>query len=158
MSPTPADPVRVLVVDDHPIWRDAAARSLAEAGYVVTGTARDGAQALRVAAATPRDERAADMQQRGGILGNDGQWCQSTRNDYVASIQAGPPQLDTFADHFDVVELALGHRAPEELTLALVALDQPEPASGQRDRERQAGEAGAGTQVGDLRLVPKNVA
>jgi CheY-like chemotaxis protein len=41
----------VLVVDDHPIWRDAAARSLAEAGYVVTGTARDGAQALRVATA-----------------------------------------------------------------------------------------------------------
>jgi hypothetical protein len=68
---------------------------------------------------------------------------------------AGPPQLDAFADHLDVVELALGHRAPEELTLALVALDQPQPATGQRDRERQPGEAGARTEVGDLRLVPR---
>lgn len=45
-------PVRVLVVDDHPIWRDGAARDLAEAGYDVVGTAGNGAQALRVAAAT----------------------------------------------------------------------------------------------------------
>jgi DNA-binding NarL/FixJ family response regulator len=44
--------VRLLVVDDHPIWRHAAARDLAEAGYQVIGTAGDGAQALRVAAAT----------------------------------------------------------------------------------------------------------
>jgi DNA-binding NarL/FixJ family response regulator len=42
----------VLVVDDHPIWRNAAARDLAEAGFNVVGTAGDGAQALRVAAAT----------------------------------------------------------------------------------------------------------
>jgi DNA-binding NarL/FixJ family response regulator len=42
----------VLVVDDHPIWRDGAARDLAEAGYDVVGTAGNGAQALRVAAAT----------------------------------------------------------------------------------------------------------
>ena len=52
MSLTSDQPVRVLVVDDHPIWRDAAARSLTEAGFVVAGTARDGAQALRVATAT----------------------------------------------------------------------------------------------------------
>ncbi|HEY1643332.1 MAG TPA: response regulator transcription factor [Streptosporangiaceae bacterium] len=41
-----------MVVDDHPIWRNAAARDLAEAGFDVVGTAGDGAQALRVAAAT----------------------------------------------------------------------------------------------------------
>jgi DNA-binding NarL/FixJ family response regulator len=52
MSPNPDEPVRVLVVDDHPIWRDGAARSLAEAGFVVSGTAGNGAQALRVATAT----------------------------------------------------------------------------------------------------------
>ncbi len=50
--PGPGGPVRVLVVDDHPIWRNAAARDLAEAGFDVVGTAGDGAQALRVAAAT----------------------------------------------------------------------------------------------------------
>jgi DNA-binding NarL/FixJ family response regulator len=51
-SPEPDGPVRVLVVDDHPIWRDGAARDLAEAGYDVVGTAGSGSQALRVAAAT----------------------------------------------------------------------------------------------------------
>jgi DNA-binding NarL/FixJ family response regulator len=44
--------VRVMVVDDHPIWRDAAARTLSEAGYSVVATAGNAAQALRVAAAT----------------------------------------------------------------------------------------------------------
>jgi DNA-binding NarL/FixJ family response regulator len=37
-----------MVVDDHPMWRDAVARDLAEAGYEVVATASDGAQALRV--------------------------------------------------------------------------------------------------------------
>jgi CheY-like chemotaxis protein len=39
---------RVMVVDDHPMWRDAVARDLTEAGYEVTATAADGAQALRL--------------------------------------------------------------------------------------------------------------
>jgi DNA-binding NarL/FixJ family response regulator len=51
-SRAPDEPIRVLVVDDHPIWRHGAARDLTEAGYDVVGTAGDGAQALRVAAAT----------------------------------------------------------------------------------------------------------
>jgi DNA-binding NarL/FixJ family response regulator len=42
---------RLLVVDDHPIWRDGVSRDLQEAGLTVVGTAGDGAQALRVAAA-----------------------------------------------------------------------------------------------------------
>ena len=44
--------LRVLVVDDHPIWRHSVAAGLEEAGCIVAGTAGDGAQALRVAAAT----------------------------------------------------------------------------------------------------------
>jgi len=61
VSLTPDAAVRVLVVDDHPIWRDAAAQSLTEAGYVVTGTARDGAQAVRVALATRPDVVLLDL-------------------------------------------------------------------------------------------------
>jgi DNA-binding NarL/FixJ family response regulator len=44
--------LRVLVVDDHPIWRQGVATGLEEAGFAVAGTAGDGAQALRVATAT----------------------------------------------------------------------------------------------------------
>jgi DNA-binding NarL/FixJ family response regulator len=43
---------RVLVVDDHPVWRQSVAAGLEEAGCPVAGTAGDGAAALRVAAAT----------------------------------------------------------------------------------------------------------
>lgn len=41
---------RVLVVDDHPMWREAVARDLTDAGYDVA-TASDGEQALRIAVA-----------------------------------------------------------------------------------------------------------
>jgi DNA-binding NarL/FixJ family response regulator len=52
-EPPPQElPLRVLVVDDHPIWRDGVAAGLEDAGCVIAGTAAEGAQALRVAAAT----------------------------------------------------------------------------------------------------------
>ena len=47
-----SEAIRVLVVDDHPMWRDAVARDLEEAGFDVVGTAGDGAKALRIAPAT----------------------------------------------------------------------------------------------------------
>ena len=47
--------VTVMVVDDHPMWRDNVARELAEAGFVVTATASNGTEALvRAAAVRPR--------------------------------------------------------------------------------------------------------
>jgi DNA-binding NarL/FixJ family response regulator len=60
-SAAQGQPVRVLVVDDHPIWRHAAARDLAEAGLDVVGTAGTAAQALRVAAATHPDVVLLDL-------------------------------------------------------------------------------------------------
>lgn len=48
---TNGEDIRVLVVDDHPMWRDAVARDLDEAGLQVVGTAGDGAKALRIAPA-----------------------------------------------------------------------------------------------------------
>jgi DNA-binding NarL/FixJ family response regulator len=44
--------VTVMVVDDHPMWREAVARDLAEAGYEVVATAGDGREAVRRARAT----------------------------------------------------------------------------------------------------------
>jgi DNA-binding NarL/FixJ family response regulator len=44
----------VMVVDDHPMWRDAVARDLSAAGILAVATAGDGAEALRrVPAARP---------------------------------------------------------------------------------------------------------
>src|SRR5438045_9680736 len=51
-----------MVVDDHPMWRDAVARDLTEAGYDVVATASDGAQALRVAGAARPDVVVLDLQ------------------------------------------------------------------------------------------------
>ncbi|PWI43375.1 response regulator transcription factor [Streptomyces sp. ICBB 8177] len=50
-EPRTAGSVRVMVVDDHPMWRDAVARDLAEAGYDVVATAGDGPEAVRRAGA-----------------------------------------------------------------------------------------------------------
>ncbi|MFB7910541.1 response regulator [Kitasatospora sp. NPDC059146] len=44
-------PVRVMVVDDHPMWRDAVSRDLAESGLDVVATAGDGEEAVRRARA-----------------------------------------------------------------------------------------------------------
>ena len=62
MSDEPEQPLRVLVVDDHPIWRDGVARDLEAAGFTVCGTAGDGAQALRIAGATRPDVVLLDLQ------------------------------------------------------------------------------------------------
>src|SRR5258708_39311692 len=51
-----------MVVDDHPMWRDAVARDRAEAGYDVVATAADGAKALRVTAAARPDVVVLDLQ------------------------------------------------------------------------------------------------
>lgn len=58
----PVIPVRVMVVDDHPIWRDAVARDLAEAGYDVTAVVGEGVQATRVAPAARPDVVILDLQ------------------------------------------------------------------------------------------------
>ena len=51
-----------MVVDDHPMWRDAVARDLTEAGYEVVATVTDGAQALRVAGPARPDVVVLDLQ------------------------------------------------------------------------------------------------
>lgn len=45
-------PVTVMIVDDHPMWRDGVARDLAERGFEVVATAPDAASATRIAAVT----------------------------------------------------------------------------------------------------------
>ena len=58
-------PVRVLVADDHPMWRESVARDLEESGYQVVATAANGAEAVRRAAATSPQVVLADLQMPG---------------------------------------------------------------------------------------------
>ncbi|WP_420000321.1 response regulator [Streptomyces boninensis] len=50
-----------MVVDDHPMWRDAVARDLEAAGYEVVATAGDGPQAVRRAKAAAPDVLVLDL-------------------------------------------------------------------------------------------------
>ncbi|MFZ4152735.1 response regulator [Streptomyces pseudogriseolus] len=54
-------PIRVMVVDDHPMWRDAVARDLSESGFEVVATAGDGEQAVRRAKAAAPDVLVLDL-------------------------------------------------------------------------------------------------
>jgi len=46
---TPSTSISVMVVDDHPMWRDGVARDLTERGFDVQATAGDAAAAVRIA-------------------------------------------------------------------------------------------------------------
>ena len=54
--------IRVMVVDDHPMWREGVARDLTEAGHHVVATSGEGRQAVRVAAAARPDVVVLDLQ------------------------------------------------------------------------------------------------
>jgi DNA-binding NarL/FixJ family response regulator len=51
-----------MIVDDHPMWREAVARDLAEAGFDVVAAVGEGAQALRAAGAVRPDVVVLDLQ------------------------------------------------------------------------------------------------
>ncbi|GAA2506968.1 DNA-binding response regulator [Winogradskya consettensis] len=54
--------LRVMVVDDHPMWRDGVARDLTAAGYEVVATIGEGRQAVRIAAAAKPEVVVLDLQ------------------------------------------------------------------------------------------------
>ncbi|MCU1593736.1 MAG: putative two-component system response regulator [Frankiales bacterium] len=62
---SPAEPLRLVVADDHPIWRDAVERDLVAAGLTVVGTAGDGEKAVRVCLAVKPDVLICDLQMPG---------------------------------------------------------------------------------------------
>ncbi len=54
--------VRVMVVDDHPMWRESVSRDLTAAGYDVVATTGEGRQAVRIAGAARPDVVVLDLQ------------------------------------------------------------------------------------------------
>ena len=59
---TPEKQLRVMVVDDHPMWREGVCRDLAAAGYDVAAATGEGRQAVRIAAAARPDVVILDLQ------------------------------------------------------------------------------------------------
>ena len=57
--------LRLVIADDHPIWRDAVERDLAQAGLEVVGVAGDGEKAIRVCTAVTPDVLVCDLQMPG---------------------------------------------------------------------------------------------
>jgi DNA-binding NarL/FixJ family response regulator len=53
---------RVMIVDDHPIWRDAVERDLSTAGLTVVAAVSDGESAVRITPATRPDVVLMDLQ------------------------------------------------------------------------------------------------
>lgn len=53
--------ISVMIVDDHPIWRDGVARDLGERGFDVRATAQDAASAVRIAATVRPDVVLMDL-------------------------------------------------------------------------------------------------
>ena len=53
---------RVMVVDDHPMWRNGLERDLTEAGYDVVAAVGEGVQAVRIAPAAAPDVIVLDLQ------------------------------------------------------------------------------------------------
>jgi DNA-binding NarL/FixJ family response regulator len=54
--------LRVMVVDDHPMWRDSVSRDLSDAGCEVVAATGAGAQAVRIAASVRPDVVVLDLQ------------------------------------------------------------------------------------------------
>jgi DNA-binding NarL/FixJ family response regulator len=54
--------MRVMIVDDHPMWRDAVGRDLQDAGFEIVATVGEGAQALRIAGSVRPDVVVLDLQ------------------------------------------------------------------------------------------------
>lgn len=64
-APEEPAPLRLVVADDHPIWRDAVERDLTAAGLLVVGVAGDGTKAVRVCAAVHPQVLVCDLQMPG---------------------------------------------------------------------------------------------
>ncbi|TCK20792.1 LuxR family two component transcriptional regulator [Pseudonocardia endophytica] len=90
--------VRVMVVDDHPIWREGVARDLTERGCDVVATAPDAPAAVRIAAAVRPDVVLMDLN-----LG------ETSGVGAIAEIMAARPEtrilvLSASGEHGDVLE------------------------------------------------------
>jgi DNA-binding NarL/FixJ family response regulator len=82
-----------MVVDDHPMWRDAVARDLEQAGHAVVATAGSGDEAVRRAPAARPDVLVLDLQLP-GLSGVEVARALSTPECHVLVLSASGEQTD----------------------------------------------------------------
>jgi DNA-binding NarL/FixJ family response regulator len=90
--------VRVMIVDDHPIWREGVERDLAERGYDIVATAAEAAAAVRIATATRPDIVLMDLQLA------EGSGVDATKEIRQALPDTRVLVLSASAEHDDVLE------------------------------------------------------
>jgi DNA-binding NarL/FixJ family response regulator len=90
--------ISVMIVDDHPMWRDGVARDLAERGFDVRATAPDAPAATRIARATRPDVVLMDLN-LGETSGVD-----ATRDITEAQPDTKVLVLSASGEHSDVLE------------------------------------------------------
>lgn len=93
-----AEPISVMVVDDHPMWRDGVSRDLTEAGFQVAATADGVGAATRRAAAVRPAVVLMDMQLP------DGNGAQATAEVLRVSPDSRVLVLSASAERADVLE------------------------------------------------------
>ena len=154
---------RVMLVDDHPIWREALERDLVEAGYEVVGAFGDGETAVRLAPATRPDVVLMDLQlpgisgveAAGAIVSADPSvrilmFSQSGEDaDVLAAVKVGARGYLVKSARKDELLEAVARTANGEAVFSpgLAALvlgeyrriekDEPDPAAVLTDRERE---------------------
>lgn len=90
--------ISVMVVDDHPIWRDGVARDLSENGFEVAATAPDAPAAIRIARTVRPDVVLMDLN-LGGTSG-----VEATREITAAALDTRVLVLSASGEHSDVLE------------------------------------------------------
>ncbi|MGW7535202.1 response regulator [Amycolatopsis sp. NPDC054798] len=90
--------ISVMVVDDHPIWRDGVARDLSENGFEVAATAPDAPAAIRIARTVRPDVVLMDLN-LGGTSG-----VEATREITAAAPDTRVLVLSASGEHNDVLE------------------------------------------------------
>ena len=90
--------IRVMIVDDHPIWREGVERDLTKRGYDIVATAADAASAVRIANATRPDIVLMDLQ-----LG-EGSGVDATKEILLALPETRVLVLSASAEHADVLD------------------------------------------------------
>jgi hypothetical protein len=99
----------------------------------------------------PSHEMAAHSEQWGGILGHDVQGGESARGDDVKCSKRAAKVLCSGVLDRDVGQAHHRCRCGDELALTAVALDERDLSLRERDREREAGEAGTRADIGNRR-------